>query len=55
MAIMTIIIGIAISQKKISDRPWTDHIKSKFIPWMIIVGQIAKKGGKKETNEVTGE
>ena len=29
---MTTIIGIAISQNRISDRPWTDHIKSKFIP-----------------------
>ena len=32
MVMVTAIIGRAISQNRISDRPWTDHMKSKFIP-----------------------
>ena len=32
MVIVMAIIGSAISQNRISDRPWTDHMKSKFIP-----------------------
>ena len=41
MVMVTAIIGRAISQNRISDRPWTDHMKSKFIPWVNVGGQVA--------------
>lgn len=36
--IITVIIGIAISQKKRSEWFWTDGITLKFIPWTNVAG-----------------